>query len=299
MSFGRAVRLTCVNDTKSKTNKSVGRAKSSPTTSNRKSENLYRNLCQESKAVYQHKIVKMLRKGVIQVVISRGSIDENTMTVFGKLLREIPRDTVIVDIRREGRFHQKPTSSSSKHQHVEKLSSSASSSSISRRRNDENKNLEVLISKLIRGLSQMLRSNESSLQSVRLSGISMTGSNMKRFASGVAQSKSLKHLIIERSDVNDMDFGVLCKALKDHTSLLILSVNRCSLTNVAAHSIQQLMKSQCLRRDHERWLNGLRDDNNEIANVALRGLQVLDLSGHENITDQTGEILAKALMYVE
>ena len=48
-----------------------------------------RNLCQESKSVYRHDVVKMLRKGIIQVIISRGSFDD--MTVLAKLLREAPK----------------------------------------------------------------------------------------------------------------------------------------------------------------------------------------------------------------
>ena len=71
--------------------------------------------------------------------------------------------------------------------------------------------------------------------------------------------------------MNDLDFGVLCRALKDQTSLLILSVNRCNLTDTAAHDVQRLVKNQCLRRDHEQWLTGLRDG--EVNRVALRELQ--------------------------
>jgi len=289
MSFGKALRLThTIKETESKKRNEKRRMRSSRTsTPAASSEHLYRELCQETKAVYRHDVVKMLRKGVVQVVIERGTVDES-MNVLAKLLREVPRDVVIVDIRQEDRTPLVTDIPS----HRTKKKNQKNNKAKSRRRGDS---VDILVSKLIRGLSQMLRSSECSLQSVRLSGISMTGSNMKRLSSGVANSTSLKHLVIERSDVNDLDFGVLCRALKDQTSILILSVNRCNLTDTAFHDVQRLVKNQCLRRDHQQWLTGLRDG--EVDRVALRGLQVLDLSGHDGITDRTGEILAKTLMY--
>ena len=293
MSFGKAARLTNhLEEVEEKRKRKSEKGKRSRQTI-ATAEHLYRNLCQESKAVYRHDVVKMLRKGVIQVIIARGSFDES-LTVLAKLLREAPKDISIVDIRQEDRTPLLPspkTTSPIKGKNMQNKKKKRPSSS-SKRGGDS---IETLVSKLIRGLSQMLRSAESEIQSVRLSGISMTGSNMKRLASGVSKSTSLKHLIVERSDVNDLDFGVLCRALKDQTSLLILSVNRCNLTDTAAHDAQRLVKNQCLRRDHEQWLTGLRDG--EVVRVALRGLQVLDLHGHDGITDRAGTILAKTLTY--
>ena len=285
MSFGKAARLTnhlveAEQEEKRKKSHNAKRSRQTIATA----EHLYRNLCQESKAVYRHDVVKMLRKGIIQVIISRGSFDES-MTVLAKLLREAPKDISIVDIRQERELvSSAPKTTSPVKGKKQKKSTRRGGDSV-----------DTLVSKLIRGLSQLLRSAQSEVRSVRLSGISLTGSNMKRLASGVALSTCLKHLIVERSDVNDLDFGVLCRALKDQTSLLILSVNRCNLTDTAAHDVQRLVKNQCLRRDHEQWLTGLRDG--EVNRVALRGLQVLDLHGHDGITDRTGKILAKTLTY--
>ena len=152
MSFGKAARLTnhlveAEQEEKRKKSHNAKRSRQTIATA----EHLYRNLCQESKSVYRHDVVKMLRKGIIQVIISRGSFDES-MTVLAKLLREAPKDISIVDIRQERELVSSApkTTSPVKGKKQKKKSTRRGGDSV-----------DTLVSKLIRGLSQLLRSAQS------------------------------------------------------------------------------------------------------------------------------------------
>ncbi len=170
--------------------------------------------------------------------------------------------------------------------------------------------------KFCKALSLCL-SRSSTLQVVELHGIHFDAKGMRYLAKGIGQSSVLKHLDLKGCKIGDKGLFALAgftNSLKgttrknepvEHpnspgpgiatsTSLQILALSACNLTDVGINYICSVIKAHGTRRENQLWSHSLRSQSQARAHVQTSGLLLIDLQGN-NFTSAGCKSLSRVL----
>ncbi len=170
--------------------------------------------------------------------------------------------------------------------------------------------------KFCKALSLCL-SRSSTLQVVELHGIHFDAKGMRYLAKGIGQSSVLKHLDLKGCKIGDKGlfalagFSSLLKGttrmkepvehsnspgpgLATSTSLQILALSACNLTDVGINYICSVIKAHGTRRENQLWSHSLRSQSQARAHVHMSGLLLIDLQGN-NFTSTGCRSLSRVL----
>lgn len=145
--------------------------------------------------------------------------------------------------------------------------------------------------RLLKSLKDCLYNSEY-LQFVELQNIPLREIDITYLSKGITRSRSLNHLSLQNSRINDETFEGLCKCIKKSQTLISLNVSSCGLTWKSAELVAMIIKFQATQRHGEAWQESLRYRRPDLDQ--MHGLRRITLNDNR-IGDNGARILADAL----
>ena len=114
-----------------------------------------------------------------------------------------------------------------------------------------------LVECLMHSLAQCVR-NSTVLTSLVLEGIPIPSDCLAALCVGIASTKTLQNLSLQRCYIGDNGCEVLCRTVADVHSLKNLNLAQCELTGKSGSVLASALSRQKLSLYHEAWKQSLR-----------------------------------------
>ncbi|XP_014207934.1 centrosomal protein of 78 kDa [Copidosoma floridanum] len=136
---------------------------------------------------------------------------------------------------------------------------------------------------LSHSLAQCTR-NSSSLTSLELEGIPWPPDCLAVLCHGLAGTKSLQHVSLQRCHIGDTGCEIVCRAIAEVQSIRSLNLGHCDLTGVSGPALASALSRQKLSLYHDAWKQSLRYREPKLENMP--GLRRLTLNGNAKLGNE-------------
>ncbi|KAL7302940.1 hypothetical protein TKK_0004167 [Trichogramma kaykai] len=145
---------------------------------------------------------------------------------------------------------------------------------------------------LMHSTAQCVR-NSQVLTSLELEGISIPADCLAVLCVGLASTKSLRTLSLERCHIGDAGCELLCRCLAEVHSLRTLNLAHCELTSASGPHLASALCKQKLALYHDAWMQSLRYREPKLD--SMPGLRRLTLNGNTKLGNEAVTAMIEAI----
>lgn len=140
-----------------------------------------------------------------------------------------------------------------------------------------------LIEWLSHSLNQCVRYS-SSLTSLEIEGIPIPPDCLAVLSVGLAATKTLQKLSLQRCYIGDAGCELICRTVADVQSIRVLNLAQCDLTGAAGPALGSALSRQKLALYHDAWKQSLRYREPKLE--SMPGLRRLTLNGNGKLGNE-------------